>query len=271
MEFDALLRGAAQQIDELDLAISHLNEDKKAVYQNVKETVPPAEFRAWKEAVKLRQKRRTDRDKMDAHDSLVADMLHMLEQDGTPVATRVQARVRNKPASLHEVYAVYSIAAKRMQLGMGEGVTALHAALEWGGPETSCALFFDSHLNTQKQSAIILADAKEALKRWRIDDQWFHCNDESLEALETIRRTPAASCLSGAGQEGGALDHLAPPSEFNEPGDVRQLGPGEAGGVASPPAAPVQHSGDLADFLDRRRRREESDIEFPILGEAATW
>lgn len=168
MEFDALLRGAAQQIDELDLAISHLNEDKKAVYQNIKETVPPAEFRAWKEAVKLRQKRRTDREKMDAHDSLVADMLHMLEQDGTPVATRARLQAQEGPTPPHD-------------------------------PATG----------------------------------------------EITDRTPAASCLSSAGQEGGALDHLAPPSN-NDPGDV----PG---------------------FLDRRRRREETDIEFPILGEAATW
>lgn len=92
MEHAALLRTAAHEIDELDLAISNLNEDKKAVYQNIKETVPPAEFRAWREAVKLRQKRRTDREKMDQHDSLVADMLHMLEQGGMKVATRVRVR-----------------------------------------------------------------------------------------------------------------------------------------------------------------------------------
>jgi uncharacterized protein (UPF0335 family) len=62
---------------------------------------------------------------------------------------------------------------------------------------------------------------------------------------EITDETPAASCLSGAGQEGGALDHLAPPSN-DDPGEV----PG---------------------FLDRRRRREETDMEFPVLGEAATW
>jgi hypothetical protein len=171
MEFDALLRGAAQQIDELDLAISHLNEDKKAVYQNIKETVPPAEFRAWKEAVKLRQKRRTDREKMDAHDSLVADMLHMLEQTGTDRAikdTRARLQVHEEPTPPHD-------------------------------PATG----------------------------------------------EITNETPAASCLSDAGQEGGALDHVAPPSN-NDPGDV-------------------------PDFLDRRRPREETDIEFPILGEVATW
>lgn len=98
MEHAQLLREAASQIDELDLSISHLNEDKKAIYQNIKETVPPAEFRAWREAVKLRQKRRVDRHKMEEHDCLVADMLHMLEQGGTVHApARVQVQVRETP------------------------------------------------------------------------------------------------------------------------------------------------------------------------------
>ena len=102
MERESLLRTAAREIDDLDGQIANLNEDKKAIYQNIKETVPPAEFRAWREAVKLRQKRRTDREKMDAHDRLVADMLHMLERAGTVHAiARVQAH-EAAPAHDHE-------------------------------------------------------------------------------------------------------------------------------------------------------------------------
>lgn len=93
-ELETLLRSAANEIDEIDLSIAHLNEDKKAIYQNIKESMPPAEFRAWREAVKLRQKRRTDREKMEAHDSLVADMLHLLEQTGTTFAIRAQVQVQ---------------------------------------------------------------------------------------------------------------------------------------------------------------------------------
>lgn len=86
-----LFREAANQIDALDAEIERLNADKKAVYDNLKETVTPADFRAWRDAVKLRRKSSADRDKADAHDARVFAILHDIEATGTPVATRARA------------------------------------------------------------------------------------------------------------------------------------------------------------------------------------
>jgi uncharacterized protein (UPF0335 family) len=77
-----LLRAWAASIDDLDGQITVMNDDKKAIYASAKETLAPAEFKAWKDAVKLRQKRRTNRQEMDDHDGLVADMLFVLETTG---------------------------------------------------------------------------------------------------------------------------------------------------------------------------------------------
>jgi uncharacterized protein (UPF0335 family) len=74
-----LLRAAALQIDDLDGQASALADQKKDIYDNIKNTIPPADFKAWKEAVKLRQKRRTKRFEMETHEQLVFDMLSMLE------------------------------------------------------------------------------------------------------------------------------------------------------------------------------------------------
>lgn len=125
MDNAELLRSAAGQIDELDIAISHLNEDKKAVYQSVKDTVSRAEYRAWREAVKPRQKRRTDREKMDEHDSLVADMLHILEQTGMVHAiARVQVREAPHNPETGEIIETSSAAAPAVAVADEEGGVA---------------------------------------------------------------------------------------------------------------------------------------------------
>jgi uncharacterized protein (UPF0335 family) len=86
IENAALLKSAAGQIDALDAEIRALQDDKKAVFDNIKESVEPPTFRAWKEAVKLRQKRRVDKDALEAHDSRVWAVLAMLEASGTELA-----------------------------------------------------------------------------------------------------------------------------------------------------------------------------------------
>lgn len=91
IENAALLKSAAGQIDALDAEIRALQDDKKAIFDNVKEGVEPPTFKAWKEAVKLRQKRRVDKDAIEAHDSRVWAVLSMLEAAGTEVATRAPA------------------------------------------------------------------------------------------------------------------------------------------------------------------------------------
>jgi uncharacterized protein (UPF0335 family) len=83
IENAALLKSAAGQIDALDAEIRALQDDKKAVFDNIKESVEPPTFKAWKEAVKLRQKRRVDKDALEAHDSRVWAVLAMLEATGT--------------------------------------------------------------------------------------------------------------------------------------------------------------------------------------------
>jgi uncharacterized protein (UPF0335 family) len=83
IENAALLKSAAAMIDALDAEIRALQDDKKAVFDNIKESVEPPTFKAWKEAVKLRQKRRVDKDALEAHDSRVWAVLAMLEATGT--------------------------------------------------------------------------------------------------------------------------------------------------------------------------------------------
>jgi uncharacterized protein (UPF0335 family) len=91
IENAALLKSAAGLIDALDAEIRALQDDKKAVFDNIKEGVEPPTFKAWKEAVKLRQKRRVDKDALEAHDSRVWAILEVLETSGTEVATRAPA------------------------------------------------------------------------------------------------------------------------------------------------------------------------------------
>ena len=91
IESASLFRAASNQIDELDAEIARLNEDKKAVYENLKETVAPADFRAWRDAVKIRRKTAADREKANEHDARVFAILHAIETFGTPVATRAGA------------------------------------------------------------------------------------------------------------------------------------------------------------------------------------
>jgi hypothetical protein len=92
-------REAAQAIDDIDGQIKALNEDKKAIYASMKEALAPSQNKAWREAVKLRQKRRdlVKRTEMEDHDALVWETLQALEapvlkpkkKSGTEVATRV--------------------------------------------------------------------------------------------------------------------------------------------------------------------------------------
>lgn len=99
IENASLQRAAAQQIDDLDGQIALLQQQKKDVYDTVKDAVSPSTNKAWKAAVKLRQKRRdtSKRDEMDEHESLVFEILSELERPeikakkstGTVVATRV--------------------------------------------------------------------------------------------------------------------------------------------------------------------------------------
>lgn len=92
IENAALLKSAAGEIDEIDEQIRRLNDDKKVIFDNIKETVEPPMFKAWKQAVKLRQKRRVDKDAQEAHDERVWAVLTMLEAEtGTRIATRAPA------------------------------------------------------------------------------------------------------------------------------------------------------------------------------------
>ena len=79
IEHADLLKSAAGQIDELDDQIKALNDSKKDIYASIRETVAPEQFKAWRDAVKLRQKRRVDKDALEAHDERVWAMLSMLE------------------------------------------------------------------------------------------------------------------------------------------------------------------------------------------------
>lgn len=81
IEQAALLKSAAAEIDNFDGEIAMLNGCKKDIYANIRETVSPADFKAWRDAVKLRQKRRVDKDALEQHDARVWAMLSMLEAE----------------------------------------------------------------------------------------------------------------------------------------------------------------------------------------------
>jgi uncharacterized protein (UPF0335 family) len=102
-----LQRAAAQQIDDIDGQIAALNADKKDIYDNLKNTLSPATNKAFRAAVKLRQKRRNPeiRDEMDAHEDLTQEILFALESPelkvvikrGTEVAVDTRTPTRTEP------------------------------------------------------------------------------------------------------------------------------------------------------------------------------
>ena len=96
-----LLRAAAQQIDDLDGQARELSAQKKDIFDNIKETIPPADFKAWKEAVKLRQKRVHKRDEIEAHDELVFQMLSMLEAQLVQTGQKRAVTPEISPANAH--------------------------------------------------------------------------------------------------------------------------------------------------------------------------
>ena len=82
IEHVALLKAAAGQIDALDADIRAINDDKKQVFGNVRETVAPELFKAWREAVKLRQRRSKGPDArgaLEQHEERVWAVLQVLE------------------------------------------------------------------------------------------------------------------------------------------------------------------------------------------------
>jgi uncharacterized protein (UPF0335 family) len=99
IENAALLKSAAGQIDELDDEIKRLNDAKKDVYTHVKETVGKDEHRAWKEAVKLRQKRRVDKHSLEAFDERVGALLSMLEAPERQATPKTPPAAKSGPAN----------------------------------------------------------------------------------------------------------------------------------------------------------------------------
>lgn len=81
IERAVLLKSAAAQIDAHDAEIKTANDAKKDIFANVRESVAPDDFKAWRDAVKLRQKRKAPEARMalEEHDARVWAMLAMLE------------------------------------------------------------------------------------------------------------------------------------------------------------------------------------------------
>jgi uncharacterized protein (UPF0335 family) len=74
----------ATVIDGIDREIEEANERKKEIYADVKDEVSPEDFKALKEAIKLRRKRRIDKDACERHDERVWAILNMLEATEQP-------------------------------------------------------------------------------------------------------------------------------------------------------------------------------------------
>ncbi len=79
-----LLIRIARVVDAIDQEITDANERKKELYAEVKEEISPETFRAWKEAIKLRRKRRADKDGCERHDEAVWRLLNLLEGPEVP-------------------------------------------------------------------------------------------------------------------------------------------------------------------------------------------
>jgi uncharacterized protein (UPF0335 family) len=74
----------AAVIDAIDQEIADSNERKKEIYADLKEEIAAADFRALKEAIKLRRKRRADKDGCERHDERVWAILDILEATEQP-------------------------------------------------------------------------------------------------------------------------------------------------------------------------------------------
>jgi len=99
IEYAELLKSAAGQIDAFDDQIKALNDFKKDIYANIRETVAPEQFKAWRDAVKLRQKRRVDKDSLEAHDERVWAMLSMLEAPNDQKRSKTAVAPVSAPAN----------------------------------------------------------------------------------------------------------------------------------------------------------------------------
>lgn len=101
IERASLLKAAAGQIDAHDAEIRAANDAKKDVYADVRESVAPEDFRAWRDAVKLRQKRGTpdQREALERHDARVWAVLAMLEAPEQPGEAETPPAATVAPAS----------------------------------------------------------------------------------------------------------------------------------------------------------------------------
>lgn len=102
IENAALLKAAASEIDAHDAIIREANDAKKDVFGNVRESVAPEIFKAWKDAVKLRQKRRVDRDALEAHDARVWEVLQVLERETPQPTAKTAVAPVSGPANAQE-------------------------------------------------------------------------------------------------------------------------------------------------------------------------
>lgn len=93
-----LLRDAAGEIDRYDALIADMNDAKKHIFASVRNALSPAEFKAWREAVKLRQKRRNNKDEAEAHDARVWAMLSMLEANSPKTGEKTSPDPVSAPA-----------------------------------------------------------------------------------------------------------------------------------------------------------------------------
>jgi hypothetical protein len=103
IERAALLKAAASEIDAHDADIRAANDAKKDIFANIRESVAPELFKAWREAVKLRQKRKDpgERQALMEHDVRVWEVLLMLEATEQPSTSETPSEATVSPAIGH--------------------------------------------------------------------------------------------------------------------------------------------------------------------------
>jgi hypothetical protein len=210
IENAALLKSAAGQIDEIDVLIRGLQDDKKTVFDNIKESVEPPTFKAWKEAVKLRQKRRVDKDALEAHDSRVWAVLAMLEASGTEHAVNTSRAPAGGEPSIEfeeprsaglaeireafkngksisqdfrfqngEVYFAHFDGIGRVKIGVSTDAVRRVADLSRALGLEPCNVAIIPGNRRSEQVA------HSHFERWRIAGEWFSATDECVSEIKS--------------------------------------------------------------------------------------
>ena len=83
-----LFRETARFIDAVDREVEDANERKKDYYADIKEQISPEDFKALKDAIRERRRKRRDPDGFERHSGRVWQIVSILEEETDPEAEK---------------------------------------------------------------------------------------------------------------------------------------------------------------------------------------